>query len=140
MRKLADKRINGGDMKVPCILPAVMTLTPDQFLPRARMDSEIIGEKALMLAVLEDAIRCYQRPPVYRYGRAISKSRLVAEALEWIMAEDIDWPFSFNNLCENLGIDASAFRRALLNKGAINLEAPKTYRLRIRSHNVIAKT
>ena len=33
---------------------------PEQFFEGARRDSYISGEKALMLAVLEDGIRCFQ--------------------------------------------------------------------------------
>src|SRR2546427_6600065 len=33
---------------------------PEQFFEGARRDSQASGEKALMLAVLEDGIRCFQ--------------------------------------------------------------------------------
>jgi len=74
---------------------------PEQFFEGARRDSYISGEKALMLAVLEDGIRCFQE----HLRNPRSNPRLLSrEAEDWIRAVDYDWPFSFNNVCETLGI------------------------------------
>lgn len=84
---------------------------PEQFFQGARRDSYASGEKALMLAVLEDGIRCFQE----HLRNPRSNPRLLSkEAEEWIRAVDYDWPFSFNNVCEVLGIDPAALRGALL--------------------------
>ncbi|HZP42224.1 MAG TPA: hypothetical protein VFD84_12055 [Candidatus Binatia bacterium] len=86
-------------------------MLPEQFFEGARRDSYISGEKALMLAVLEDGIRCFQE----HLRNPRSNPRLLSrQAEEWIRAVDYDWPFSFNNVCETLGIDPSALRAALL--------------------------
>ena len=60
-----------------------------------------------------------------------------------IRADDWDWPFSFNNVCENLCIDPEALRLSLLNWKARKLaqsgaETPtptesKVYRLHLRT-------
>ena len=70
---------------------------PEQFFEGARRDSCISGEKALMLAVLEDGIRCFQE----HLRNARSNPRLLSQqAEEWIRAVDYEWPFSFNNVCD----------------------------------------
>jgi len=97
-------------------------LVPEQFLPTQlappRRDSLVCGEKALMLAVLEDAIRCLDR-------RSRSGVRLAREAQAWIRANDSRWPFSFVNVCAYLEIDASRLRAVLLAGAA-------RYRLHLR--------
>jgi len=112
---------------------------PEQIIEGYRNDSYLSGEKALMLAVLEDAIRCFQehfRNP--RYNPRL----LSTEAEEWIGTDDWDWPFSFNNVCENLGIAPEALRTALFRWKAQRLAAAndataavprKVYRLHLRT-------
>src|SRR2546426_150414 len=96
---------------------------PEQFFEGARRDSQASGEKALMLAVLEDGIRCFQE----HLRNPRSNPRLLSQQAEaWIRAVDYEWPFSFNNVCETLGIDPSALRAALLAwkaKGLVEREA-----------------
>ena len=63
----------------------------------------LTGVKALMLAVLEDGIRCY-----------FSQNRLVrTEADHWIQSRQRSLVFSFEVICETFGIEASAARRTL---------------------------
>jgi hypothetical protein len=114
---------------------------PEQFFEGARRDSQASGEKALMLAVLEDGIRCFQE----HLRNPRSNPRLLSQQAEtWIRAVDYDWPFSFNNVCETLGIDPGALRGALLDWKAKRLaehDAPggptpaakKVYRLHLRT-------
>jgi len=114
---------------------------PEQFFEGARRDSQASGEKALMLAVLEDGIRCFQE----HLRNPRSNPRLLSQQAEaWIRAVDYEWPFSFNNVCETLGIDPSALRAALLAwkaKGLVEREAnggptptsKKVYRLHLRT-------
>ncbi len=63
-----------------------------------------------MQAVLEDAIDCY-------LGRAkrrrIHPKILQREAEYWIRIEDWEAPFSFNNVCEALGLDPDWTRHAI---------------------------
>lgn len=60
------------------------------------------GTKALMLAVLEDGIRCYLS----------NKRRLQREAELWMYCSR-RLVFSFDVLCETFGLDPNATRRAL---------------------------
>ena len=69
------------------------------------------GELALMQAVLQDAIICY-------LGRAkrrrVDPRILSREAEHWIQVRDWESPFSFNNVCEALGLCHESTRRAVL--------------------------
>jgi len=115
---------------------------PDQMQSGYRRDSHISGEKALMLAVLEDGIRCFQE----HLTNPRSNPRLLSrQAEEWIGAADWDWPFSFNNVCDTLGIDPDALRQKLFDWKGQRLaekteagDAPtpsdkKVYRLHLRT-------
>src|SRR5690349_18238523 len=113
---------------------------PEQFFEGVRHDSQASGEKALMLAVLEDGIRCFQE----HLRNPRSNPRLLSQQAEsWIRAVDYEWPFSFNNVCETLGIDPSALRAALLAwktqrlaervPGQPTQTANKVYRLHLRT-------
>jgi len=48
------------------------------------------GEEGLMLAVLENAIECFQRN-IFAHKR--KRKRLYQEAEEWILEKDSDWCF-----------------------------------------------
>ncbi|MFN8542924.1 MAG: hypothetical protein U0807_01730 [Candidatus Binatia bacterium] len=114
---------------------------PEQFTQGYREDSFISGEKALMLAVLEDGIRCFQE----HLRNPRSNPRLLSQESEaWIKADDWEWPFSFNNVCETLGIDPDALRSSLLRWKAQRLAErddtgrptpteKKVYRLHLRT-------
>jgi hypothetical protein len=69
------------------------------------------AELALMRAVLQDAILCY-------LGRAkrrrIDPRILAREAEHWIRINDWDSPFSFNNVCEALGLNHESTRQTIL--------------------------
>lgn len=65
--------------------------------------SEYSGTKALMLAVLEDGIRCYLSPI----------ASVQYEADHWMRARRQNWPFSFTSVCQVLGLDPSAVRVAV---------------------------
>jgi hypothetical protein len=60
-------------------------------------------EKRLMLAVLEDAIATFKKCSSRESRR---KRRLLGEVEEWVASADVKWPFSFQNICAALNIDA----------------------------------
>jgi len=89
---------------------------PDILLPaeysetvRRKVSSE--AEKRLMLAVLEDAVQCFQDNVSARSGRG---KRLFEEAEEWILETNSDWVFSFESICEVLGFNPQYVRQGLL--------------------------
>lgn len=67
--------------------------------------------RALMLAVLQDGIACFQG---YFFQPSRTNERLFHEAEKWIHSND-DGIFSFNNVCETLGLDPENLRKGLEN-------------------------
>ena len=67
-------------------------------------------EKKLMLAVLEDAVACFLR---YVTARDSRRKAIFQEVEKWIRKEDIDWLFSFENVCEALDLNPNYVRRGL---------------------------
>jgi hypothetical protein len=69
-----------------------------------------LPERTLMRAVLEDAIRCLQG------GGSPVRERmsLARDARNWVESRDPRWPYSFENVCEALEVDASRLRQRLL--------------------------
>ncbi len=87
------------------------TLLPSQFFAHFRgRGSAIRGEKRLMLAVLEDAVDCYQK---FAFAREARGRELFAEAEEWLFSSDNSWVFAFENICETLELNADYIRRGL---------------------------
>ena len=86
----------------------------------ARHDSLASGERALMLAILEDAIRCLEH-----------RGALSDEAEAWILSNADDWPCTFVNVCTALDLDPIALRAGLLAVRA-RPEGRRTYRLKLR--------
>ena len=66
-----------------------------------------------MFAVLKDAICCFQK---YASARDKMRTRLYLEARKWLMEEDNDWPFSFANICEAIGLSPQYVRAGLLGR------------------------
>lgn len=69
------------------------------------------GERRLLLAVLEDGIRTLLKYAQATHGRAHNLRR---EALSWVTTLDRSDVFSFENICEALGIDAGRLRLRVL--------------------------
>jgi hypothetical protein len=86
-------------------------LLSDQFFATCRRKAYLEPEKLLMLAVLEDAVACIDK---YAGASSGKRNRWFRETVEWIRTEDDEWLFSFNSLCEALGLDAAYVRRALI--------------------------
>ena len=86
-------------------------LLSEQYLDSIRTKAIRDPEKRLMLAILEDAISCFQAGLVARSNR---QQALCREADEWIFENEREWPFSFENLCEALDLDAGYIRKGLI--------------------------
>jgi hypothetical protein len=86
------------------------TLLPVQYNELMRRRSALEGERKLMFAVLEDAVECY-----LKHMNAKSRRRLLLfyEVQNWMNAKNRVGLFSYQTLCESLGIDAKALRAAL---------------------------
>jgi hypothetical protein len=69
------------------------------------------GEEKLMLAVLQDAVECFQENAL---SEQPWEKKLFQEAEDWILAKNADWLFSFKNICETLQLNPGYIRRGLL--------------------------
>lgn len=67
-------------------------------------------ERVLMLAVLRDAVSCFQD---HVSARNKPKRSLHREAEDWILDRDRSHLFSFENLCDALGYDPDYMRAGL---------------------------
>jgi len=88
-----------------------LELLPSQ-LPR-REGPRRCPEMRLVAAVLEDAIRSVHTG---RSRRRPSRFEFQA-ARAWLLDDSRDWPFAFANVCDLLGLDATAVRRSLSLEG-----------------------
>lgn len=69
------------------------------------------GEERLMLAVLENAVEYFQK---YGLARKPSGKNLFQEAEEWFLDKDGEALYSFQNICETLGLHPEHIRKGLL--------------------------
>jgi hypothetical protein len=81
-----------------------------QYLDTFRRSEPLEPERALLAAILEDAIHNYRK-----YGQARDREgkERFREAEEWLMNSANDWIFCFNNVCELLGLDPEYVRSGL---------------------------
>ncbi|MGA7870524.1 MAG: hypothetical protein WCA22_06465 [Candidatus Binatus sp.] len=71
------------------------------------------GERKLLFAVLEDAIRCYL---THRDAGPTSRDNPeFREAAEWLSSDEESGPFAFVRVCETLGINANHLRAGIHN-------------------------
>ncbi len=87
------------------------TLLPTQYYETLHNKASLLPEKRLMLAILEDAIGCFKNSMFARHRR---QATLFRDADSWILGETNDWLFSFENVCEILGIEPAYLRQKLL--------------------------
>jgi hypothetical protein len=71
------------------------------------------GPLGLMLAILEDAIRCIALRPINKREHVAVQAR---HAASWVRSDDWSYVFSFNNVCTALDIDPGRMRRRLLDE------------------------
>ncbi len=87
-----------------------LELSP-QYLETVCRKVDLEAEQKLMLAVLEDAVSCFQK---YFTARDKIGTSLFREAEEWILLQEkSDWIFSFDNVCETLDLDPGHIREGL---------------------------
>lgn len=86
------------------------TVLPSQFFSGLQIDASLQAEKRLMLAVLEDAVGTFQKHVAARDRRG---EALFTETEEWFASDEVEWPFSFVNVCHALGLEVSYMRTGL---------------------------
>jgi len=81
------------------------------YLETIRRNVALEPERHLMLAILEDAIVAFQKN---LYARTAKKRVQFEEAEAWILDDEDYALFSFESICNVLGIEPSYLRRGLL--------------------------
>jgi hypothetical protein len=87
------------------------TIDAGQYFDIFRGREQLAPERALVLALLEDAIHCYRQ---YRGAHDRAGRHKFSEAEKWITRQGRDWVFTFDNVCELLGLDPQYVRRGLI--------------------------
>ena len=85
-------------------------ITSGQYLGVFGRSENLEPEKALLLAVLEDAIHCFRH-----YSTAYERvgQQRFREAESWIRGHRRDWVFTFDNVCDLLGIEPDYLHRKI---------------------------
>ena len=99
-----------ADEKIAALFQPDMLL-PAQYYDTLHNKASLLPEKRLMLAILEDAIGCFKNS-IFAEGRR--KANQFRDADSWILGENDEWLFSFENICETLGIEPAYLREKLL--------------------------
>lgn len=89
-------------------------MLPAQYFAVLRKVAPQGPEYNLLVAMLQDAVECFQK---YRFAADENGRELYTEAHDWIASEDRKWPFSFENVCAILKLEASYVRRGLFEWG-----------------------
>ena len=71
------------------------------------------GERRLMAAILSDGVEAYIAHSTAPQARAFGAARGRSDAQEWVETVDESYVFSFDNVCESLGIDPHYLRLGL---------------------------
>jgi hypothetical protein len=85
---------------VDIILPSQHFGAPKKLAPEYR----------LMIAVLEDALKCVTK---YRSATDTRGRRLFEEEKQWLVSEETESPYAFACICDVLDLDADTVRRRL---------------------------
>lgn len=99
----ANLRLAGvpiGMMQLDIVLPS------QHFGPRRKQ----APEQRLMIAVLHDALDCLEK---HRCATDTHGRRLFHEAKQWFLADETEWPYSFECICGVLDLDSNAVRQRL---------------------------
>ena len=82
-------------------------LLPIQYFAALKRKKYSCGEHRLLIAIIQDAIECFQK---HLHARDSKRRQLFVDAEVWITDVDDEGPFSFNNVCELLGMNPEYLR------------------------------
>jgi hypothetical protein len=100
---------SGSDERIASLFQPDVLLA-EQFSENFRRKVPLEPEKALLLAVLDDGVRCFQDNVVPQNKK---KQILFDEAREWLFSDESNEIFSFVSVCNALGFDPGYIRRGL---------------------------
>jgi len=86
------------------------SLAPYQYFRVFRTKGHFTPEERLMLAVLNDAVECLGK---YQDSTGRGHRALYRQAREWVLGTDNDRLYSFENVCDTLGLDPGYLRIGL---------------------------
>ena len=86
------------------------TLLGEDYASNFRRKLPLEPERTLLLAILEDGIRCYQENLFAAGGK---RRTLYEEARDWLFSDDSEWFCSFVSLCTLLNLEPNYIRRGL---------------------------
>ena len=86
------------------------TLLGEDYAANFRRKLPLEPERTLLLAILEDGIRCYQENIHVSGGKRRS---LFEEARDWLFSDDTGWFCSFVSICTLLNLEPNYIRRGL---------------------------
>jgi hypothetical protein len=86
------------------------TLLGEDYAANFRRKIPLEPERTLLLAVLEDGIRCFQENLFAINGK---RRGLFDEAKDWLFSDDNDWFCSFVSICTLLNLEPNYIRRGL---------------------------
>jgi hypothetical protein len=86
------------------------TLLGEDYAANFRRKIPLEPERTLLLAVLEDGIRCFQEN---LFASASKRRALFDEARDWLFSDDADWFCSFVSVCLLLNLEPNYIRRGL---------------------------
>ena len=87
------------------------TLLSAQFFDDQRRQTLLEPEKRLMLAILEDAVHCFQDHHRAQHGK---RKRLLDDVHRWFFEASSDGFCSFENICSVLGLNPDYIRKGLV--------------------------
>ena len=102
------------------------TLIPQEYLETFKRRTHLQPEKRLMLAVLEDGVACFQK---YATAQDTRGKKYFQETEAWVLEEPSERLFSFDNICETLGLNGDYLRRGLMTWKRVALETCPTARI-----------
>lgn len=86
------------------------TLLGEDYAANFRRKIPLEPERILLLAILEDGVRCYQENLFMTAGK---RRALFDEAKEWLFDDDSKWFCSFVSICTMLNLEPNYIRRGL---------------------------
>ena len=91
------------------------TMLPVQYL-RSGDAGLAAPQRRLMVAVLQTALDDCRGTAYARSAGAVvpTDPRALTQAVANVRSRDRSWPYSFDNICEAIGLDADGIRRAVI--------------------------
>jgi hypothetical protein len=85
-------------------------MLPEQYFARLCHRADYPGEQRLLLAILEDAVHCFQSN---LFARTPRRRHLFEEAGEWLFADGCEASVTFGYVCDVFDLDRESIRAGL---------------------------